>query len=94
MAIPCPYVYANSKSCPGRIIRVEAYKADVEWEESEDGKWVLTWDPRSHYHLFCSVKGDHVGPRRRHDPRLKFFRDDLPDKIRALLDNTEVTFIP
>ena len=73
---------------------MEAYKADVEWREGENDAWVFEWYPRSHHPLFCSEKGDHTGPRRRDDRRMKFYYDELPQEIRDLLDGTEVPAAP
>ena len=56
MNFPCPFVYANDKPCSGRIVRIEAYKADLSWEAVTDSEWTLSWEPRSHFHLFCSEK--------------------------------------
>jgi hypothetical protein len=60
--IPCPFVYAKGKRCTGYITHVEAYKADLSWSpDKETGEWTLsTGSPRSHYHLFCSAKGNHA----------------------------------
>ncbi len=65
--IPCPFVYSGGRRCTGHVVRIEAYKADVQWTLGEDGSWTFGWDrPRSHYHLFCSEKGQSrgVGPDR------------------------------
>ena len=68
--IPCPFVYSRGKQCPGHIVRVEAYKADLEWNFRADDAWFFGWTPRSHYHLFCSEKDNHAGANREDDPRL------------------------
>jgi hypothetical protein len=31
-------------------VRIEAYKADIDWQFGEDG-WSFGFAPRSHYHL-------------------------------------------
>jgi hypothetical protein len=78
--IPCPFVYANGKKCPGHITRVEAYKADVTWTPDADGKWKpRVGEPRSHYHLFCSEKGNHAGTRGQ--DRLKCYLSALPMRL-------------
>ena len=60
--IPCPFEYANGKRCGGDIVKVEAYNADLEWELQEDGSSKFSFGhPRSHYHVFCSEKGNHAG---------------------------------
>ena len=85
----CPYVYADGKACGGHVVRIEAYKADLEWDYA-DGGWRFASFPRSHYHLYCSEKGDHVGHKRRADDRMKFFLDQLPDNLRAVIVATDV----
>jgi len=87
MAIPCPFRYADGKRCTGHIIRIEVFKADVAWEEGTDGEWHVTWDPRSHYHLFCSEKGNHAGYKKRDDYRMKFFWCELPEEVQEMLDS-------
>ena len=88
MPVPCPFVYANGKRCTGRIVRVEAYKADIEWSEDDKGQWCFDWRPGSHYHLFCSEHGNHAGWKRQDDSRMKLFFDELPDGLRALILST------
>lgn len=86
MEIPCPFIYANGKKCGGHVVKVEAYKADLSWDRQEDGTWKFGWDqPRSHYHLFCSVKGNHAGYDRPDDPRMKLYFDELPEDLRAVM---------
>lgn len=86
--IPCPFVYANGRACSGYIERVEAYKADLSWTEDADGGWRLSWGkPRSHYHLFCSEKGNHAGYKRQDDPRMKVHFRQLPPKLQEVLRN-------
>ena len=86
--IPCPFVYANGTECTGRVIGVEAYRADIEWRERGEGEWSFAWRTRSHYRLFCSERGNHAGYKRTDDDRLKFSDKDLPDDVRALIDGT------
>jgi hypothetical protein len=84
--VACPFIYANGRKCPGHIIRVEAYKADITWTPGEDGKWrPSVGEPRSHYHLFCSEKGNHVGARGEDHPRMKCYLGQLPEGL-CLLD--------
>lgn len=85
METPCPYVYKNGKRCPGHIVRVEAYKADLKWSfDKEQGQWNFTWDePRSHYHLFCSEKDNHAGFGR--EDALKFYLGQLPEGLRNVI---------
>ncbi len=83
---PCPFVYATGKSCPGHIVRVEAYKTDLEWALGEDGQWHFGFgQPRSHYHLFCSEKGSHSGTRQQDNPQMKFYLDEIPDDLAKVL---------
>jgi hypothetical protein len=89
MSIPCPFVYANGSLCSGRIIRVEAYKADVVWEEGKSGAWLVSAGPRSHYHLFCSEKGNHAGSRRSDSPQMKFYWRQLPRQIQDLIEGMQ-----
>ena len=37
--IPCPFVYASGKACTGHIVKIETYKANLEWELKDDGTW-------------------------------------------------------
>ncbi len=90
----CPFVYANGKACSGHIVRVEAYKADLDWSLDKSGVWQFSFGPRSHYHLFCSEKGNHAGPRRPDDPQMKAHWRDLPDEIRNILESTEPEIAP
>ncbi len=56
---PCPFVYAKGKKCTGHIWRIEAFKVDISWSRADDGKWSFAvGEPRSHYHLYCSEKGN------------------------------------
>lgn len=88
--VPCPFVYARGKRCTGHVVRVEAYKADLEWTLGADGTWTFsTGAPRSHYHLFCSEKGNHAGTLRHDDDRMKFYLDQLPDKLLKLMGKAE-----
>lgn len=90
MSIPCPFVYANGKVCTGHIIRIEAYKADVQWELDKQGEWEFAFSPRSHYHLYCSEKGSHSGWKQEDDSRMKFYLNELPDEVTAIMYRTEV----
>jgi hypothetical protein len=83
--IPCPFIYANGKKCEGHVAKVEAFKADVSWNRREDGTWQFDWGPRSHYHLSCSLKGNHAGYDRPDDPRMKFYFEQLPDDLKTVI---------
>ena len=63
--IPCPFVYSTGKRCTGHVAKVEAYKADLEWSFDTGNGWTFSaGEPRSHYHVFCSEKGNHAGVTR------------------------------
>lgn len=82
--IPCPYVYAKGKRCTGHVVRVEAFKVDIEWRLDQNGQWGFGWgQPRSHYHLYCSEKDSHA--RHGQDDALKFFYSDLPEEIKKIV---------
>ena len=40
--------------CSGTVERIKRYKVTVEWERSERGWELGTYDDGSHFHLFCS----------------------------------------
>ena len=90
-SIPCPFVYSTGKACAGHIVRMEAYKAELVWELGNDGRWEFHFEPRSHYHLFCSEKGNHAGSLRPDSPQMKFHGRQLPPELRELLVATSVT---
>jgi hypothetical protein len=82
--IPCPFTYANGKRCSGHIVRIAAFKADVEWSQKPDGQWEISvGDPRSHYHLYCSEKNSHAGAGR--DDALKYYLSQLPEALRKVV---------
>ena len=87
MKLECPFVYASGKQCIGRIVRVEVYKADITWEQTPGGQWDVSWNPRSHYHLFCSEKGNHAGHKMPDDERMKFYFHELPKAVRSMLES-------
>jgi hypothetical protein len=81
--IPCPFVYAKGRKCTGHIVRVEAYKADITWTPDGDGRWRPSIGaPRSHYHLFCSEKGNHAGYGRSDSDQMKCYPNRLPDGLK------------
>ena len=88
--VPCPFVYSTGRRCTGHIVRIEAYKADVTWSRRDDGAWEFSFAPRSHYHLFCSDKGNHAGSLRRDDAQMKFHWRELPVAIQVLIAATGV----
>src|SRR5262249_43367634 len=76
--VSCPFVYAKGKRCTGHIVGIEAFKADIGWS-FRDGVWSFSVDrPRSHYHLYCSEKGNHAGYGRADSDQMKFFYNKLP----------------
>jgi hypothetical protein len=89
--IACPFVYANGRACTGHVVRVEAYKADLTWSADAEGTWSFDFRPRSHYHVFCSEKGNHAGFRRQDPNALKFWFDTLPAPIQRILEQTKPT---
>jgi len=86
--IPCPFVYARGRRCSGHIVRVEAYKADLLWDFKE-GRWSFSYrQPRSHYHLFCSEKGNHAGAFGPDSDQMKFYWQRLPDELQEALESS------
>lgn len=84
--VPCPFVYAKGRKCKGHIVRIEAFKADLQWTLGDDGTWSFNiGQPRSHYHLYCSEKGNHAGYSRPDAEAMKFYYDKLPQALRAML---------
>jgi hypothetical protein len=82
--IPCPYVYAKGKKCTGHVVRVAAFGADIEWRLGDDGGWRFSVGrPRSHYHVYCSEKGNHAGAVG--DDALKFYPQNLPGKLAEII---------
>jgi hypothetical protein len=85
--IACPFMYAKGKRCSGHIVRVAAFKADLEWTQKPDGSWKLSvGEPRSHYHLYCSEKGNHAGIIG--EDALKFSYTQLPEVLRKAISST------
>lgn len=88
MTIPCPFVSSKGKPCKGHIVRIEAFKADLCWSLDEgDGRWHFSHgEPRSHYHLYCSEKGNHSGHARPDNEQMKRFASDLSPKVLSVID--------
>jgi hypothetical protein len=62
--IPCPFTYANGKKCPGHVVRVEAFNADIEWVLQKDGTWKFrAGEPRSHCGLWAGGCSQALPPR-------------------------------
>ncbi len=87
--IACPFVYANGRVCPGNAVRIEAYKADLAWSVNDDGTWSFDLRLRSHFHVFCSEKGNHAGFRRQDPEAMKFWFDQLPAELKEVLERTQ-----
>jgi hypothetical protein len=90
-ACPCPFVYAKGKKCTGHIERIEAYKADLTWNRDDDGRWSLSVEPRSHYHLCCSEKGNHAGYNKPDSDQMKFHYNELPEALRKAIAGARST---
>ena len=84
--ISCPFEYSGGRFCKGHIVRVEAYKADVEWSLEGNDEWRISiGEPRSHYHVFCSEKCNHAGSVRYGDDRMKFYGSELPKEFLEIM---------
>jgi hypothetical protein len=57
----------------------------MEWVRQPSGEWKFGFSPRSHYHLFCSVKDNHAGFKRPDSHQLKFWFDELPEQLQKLM---------
>lgn len=88
--VPCPFVYADGRRCTGHVVRIEAYKADLVWQADEEGRWRFDFQPRSHYHLYCSLKGNHAGFKRQDPFDMKDWLDRLPEALQALITGVDV----
>ena len=83
---PCPFVDAKGKKCKGHIVRIEAFKADLAWHRSDEGKWTFSvGEPRTHYHLYCSEKGNHAGFNKPDSEKMKFYYRDLPPTLQKVI---------
>jgi hypothetical protein len=81
--IPCPFIYSNGTRCAGYVASIEAYKADLTWRFGGDAWEFSTSQPRSHYHVFCSEKGNHAGFNG--EDRLKYYYDQLPAELQRVV---------
>jgi hypothetical protein len=73
--VPCPHVYEWGRRCPGHMVRVECYKADLGWSMGADGRWLFGWrQSPSHFHLLCSEKGSHAGLSKEDERVARAFR--------------------
>jgi len=69
--LPCPFVYASGRKCPGHVNRVRAYGPI----DGEGGLRVV-----KKYGLWCSEKDDHAGVVSGWvaKERMEFYPDNLP----------------
>jgi hypothetical protein len=89
---PCPFVYAKGRKCSGHIVRIEAFKADLAWHCGDDGKWSFAvGEPRSHYHVYCSERGNHSGYGRPDAKAMKFYFQDLPPTLQKAITRARET---
>lgn len=74
--IPCPFVYANGKACPGVVRLARAYGP------ARGRHHVQRVDVRK-YRLWCSEKDDHAGPVNSIEGkvRMEFYPDKLPKGV-------------
>jgi hypothetical protein len=87
--VPCWFTYASGRRCKGHIVRVEAFKANLTWTRRDDGSWTFGWgQPRSHYHCYCSEKGNHAGYGRPDSEQLKLYYDQLPKELCEIMSQT------
>ena len=80
-------MYADGRRCSGYVVRIEAYKADLAWTVRPQSGWSLNLRLRSHFHVFCSRKGNHAGLRRHDASTMKFYYDQLPEALRRIVDS-------
>ena len=86
-AITCPFRYANGRRCEGVVVRMELYKSDLTWDSNDGRDWGFGIQPRSHFHIFCSLRGNHAGFQR--DPyQMKFWYAELPPELQKVVDAT------
>jgi hypothetical protein len=63
---------------------------DIKYSPDDNGNWcVAIGQPRSHYHLFCSEKGNHSGYSRSDDSRMNFYLGDLPKTLLSVMSAAE-----
>ncbi|MET4384363.1 hypothetical protein ABIB73_000098 [Bradyrhizobium sp. F1.4.3] len=88
--IPCPFAYARGKKCSGHIVGLKAFNADLVWRRGDDGIWSFSFgQPRSHYHLLCSEKGNHAGSVKGDSEQMKFHHRDLPASLQKVVSASE-----
>ena len=88
---PCPYVSPNGDRCPGHIVKVKAFNADLRWTFDESGNWTIKHSqPRSQYHLFCSEKGNHADDSGAE--QMQCYTGSLPDELLVVISTTAEQF--
>jgi len=76
------------------FVRIELYKADLTWDADAASRWRFGFRQRSHYHLFCSEKGNHARrPSPGSDRHEVSGLDQLPGPIRRIIEQTD-TVLP
>jgi hypothetical protein len=86
-SFPCPYVYPSGDRCGGRIVKVEAFNADLRWTLDESGNSTFSHSqPRSHYHLFCSEKGSHADDP--HPEQKRCYMINMPDELLGVITSS------
>jgi hypothetical protein len=73
--IPCPFVYANGKRCPGHVRRAKAFGPKRKFRGELPREYVHK------YRLWCTEKDDHAGiltSSLEAKERMEFYPDDLP----------------
>jgi hypothetical protein len=77
---PCPYVYPSGDRYGGRIVKVEAFNTDLRWTFDESGNSIFSHSQRrSHFHLFCSEKGNHADDS--HPEQMMRYTINMPDEL-------------
>ena len=81
---PCPYVFPDSRRCPGHLVKIEAFNADLSWVLGESGGWVFNHaQPRSRYQLFCSERSGHAADSL--PEQMKCYLSGMPDGLLAVV---------
>ncbi len=83
--IPCPFVYAGGKRCKGHVVAIEAFRVDLRWNKTPQGWTFNRGQPRSHYHVYCSEKGNHAGHARDDSSQLKLHPSEMSPELLKLI---------
>ena len=86
--IPCPFVDTDDRRCHGHIVRIEAYNADLHWEQGASDGWDFEFAPSSAFHLFCSEMGNHEGSDPDGSAQLILDADELGSALSSVLAQT------